>query len=188
VNWIYLDLYPLKMTNCVDNAIHCGMMFHVVESVPNRNSHPPSSFGILRIDGKIVKRTVANLPLPAAPIDALRRVLNTNPSSPLHAFHSALSPHGHVAAGWYSPRLALEPILSRSPAASVICFAMIIPAFSNPLQLAPPRVPSGTALLAGYRARDDAIDETQSIARRTGCSNAAGIENASPNDISPKAP
>src|SRR5260370_1177963 len=90
-----------------------------VESVPNRNSPP----AILlressRIDGKIVKRTVANLSSwPATQIDALRRVLKHEslvaPSDAFQILRS--SPHGHVAAALGTlRRLALEPILSRS--------------------------------------------------------------------------
>src|SRR5712692_10931871 len=90
-----------------------------VESVPNRNSRP----AILlrqssRIDGKIVKRTLANLSgWPASQIDALRRVLKRESLvSPADAFQILRSlPHGHVAAALGTlRRLGLEPILSRS--------------------------------------------------------------------------
>src|SRR5712691_3753565 len=90
-----------------------------VESVPNRNSPP----AILlressRSDGKIVKRTLANLSSwPAAQIDSLRRVLKGESLvSPADAFQiQRASPHGHVAATLGTlRRLGLEPILSRS--------------------------------------------------------------------------
>lgn len=91
-----------------------------VESVPNRSSPP----AILlressRVDGKIVKRTLANLSdWPLAQIDALRRVLKGDALiSSSDAFQIERSiPHGHVAAVLGTVRnLSLEPILSRSP-------------------------------------------------------------------------
>src|SRR5260370_42532846 len=90
-----------------------------VESVPNRNSPP----AILlrqssRIDGKIVKRTLANpSSWPAPQIDALRRVLkHQSLVSPSAAFQILRpSPHGHVAAALGTlRRLGLERISSRS--------------------------------------------------------------------------
>src|ERR1700687_3208062 len=91
-----------------------------VEFVPNRNSPP----AILlressRVDGKIVKRTLANLSSwPASQIDALRRVLKhaslLSPSAAFQILRS--SPPGHVAAALGTlRRLGLEPILSRPP-------------------------------------------------------------------------
>ena len=73
-----------------------------VESVPNRHSPP----AILlressRQNGKIVKRTLANLSAwPASQIDSLRRVLKGESLvSPAEAFQIQRStPHGHVAA------------------------------------------------------------------------------------------
>ena len=90
-----------------------------VESVPNRNSPPAILLrSSSRLDGKIVKRTLANLSdWPAAQIDALRRVLKGDPLvSPADAFQILRSaPHGHVAATLGTlRRLGLEPILSRS--------------------------------------------------------------------------
>src|SRR5439155_10863522 len=90
-----------------------------VESVPNRNSPPAILLReASRVDGKIVKRTLANLSRwPAAQIDALRRVLKRESLvSPADAFQILRSfPHGHVAAALGTlRRLGLESILSRS--------------------------------------------------------------------------
>jgi len=91
-----------------------------VESVPNRSSPP----AILlressRVDGKIVKRTLANLSSgSAAQIDALRRLLKGESLvSPTDAFQiQRAAPHGHVAAVLGTlRRLGLEPMLSRAP-------------------------------------------------------------------------
>ncbi len=142
-----------------------------VESVPNRNSPP----AILlressRIDGKIVKRTVANLSSwPAAQIDALRRVLKHEslvaPSDAFQILRS--SPHGHVAAALGTlRRLALEPILSRSPGRERdLVVAMIIARILEPSsKLATARgfhPETATSSLAAVLGLDDAIDETQ---------------------------
>src|SRR5215471_3722120 len=106
--------FPLVLSRLL-----CHYFPMYVESVPNRNSPP----AILlressRVDGKIVKRTLANLSAwPAAQIDALRRVLKreslVSPSDAFQILRSA--PHGHVAAALGTlRRLGLEPILSRS--------------------------------------------------------------------------
>src|ERR1700679_841942 len=91
-----------------------------VESVPNRSSPPAillrESF---RLNGKVVKRTLANLSAwTAAQIQSLRRLLNGEPlvaaSDTLHVQRSL--PHGHVLAVLGTlRRLGLEPLLSRSP-------------------------------------------------------------------------
>jgi hypothetical protein len=90
-----------------------------VEFVPNRNSPP----AILlressRLDGKIVKRTLANLSdWPAPQIANLRRVLKGESLVPAaDAFHIQRStPHGHVAAVLGTlRRLGLERILFRT--------------------------------------------------------------------------
>ncbi len=73
-----------------------------VESVPNRNSPPAILLReASRIDGKIVKRTLANLSSwPPPQIDSFRRVLKRESLvSPADAFQILRSyPHGHVAA------------------------------------------------------------------------------------------
>ena len=90
-----------------------------VETVPNRNSPPAILLRqAQRLDGKVVKTTLANLShWPASQLDSLRRVLKGESLVPLsEAFQIQRSlPHGHVAAVLGSlRRLGLEPILSRS--------------------------------------------------------------------------
>ena len=89
-----------------------------VESVPNRNSPP----AILlressRLDGRVVKRTLANISdWPAAQIASLRRVLKGESLVPAaEAFHIQRSaPHGHIAAVLGTVRrLGLDRILAR---------------------------------------------------------------------------
>jgi len=142
-----------------------------VESVPNRNSPP----AILlressRVDGKIVKRTLANLSAwPAAQIDALRRVLKreslVSPSDAFQILRSA--PHGHVAAALGTlRRLGLEPILSRSrsPERDLVV-AMIVARLLEPAsKLATARgfhAETATSSLAAVLGLDEAVDETQ---------------------------
>jgi transposase len=142
-----------------------------VESVPNRNSPP----AILlressRINGKIVKRTLANLSSwPAAQIDALRRVLKRESLvSPADAFQILRSsPHGHVAAALGTlRRLGLEPILSRSrgPERDLVV-AMIVARILEPAsKLATARgfhPETATSSLAAVLGLDEAVDETQ---------------------------
>jgi len=72
-----------------------------VERVPNRNSPPAVLLReSYRADGKIKKRTLANLShWPAAKVEALRRVLRDDGVSPGEALRLLRSlPHGHVAA------------------------------------------------------------------------------------------
>jgi len=142
-----------------------------VESVPNRNSPP----AILlressRVDGKIVKRTLANLSSwPASQIDALRRVLKRESLvSPADAFQIRRSaPHGHVAAALGTlRRLGLEPILSRSrgPERDLVV-AMIVARILEPVsKLATARgfhPETATSSLAAVLGLDQAVDETQ---------------------------
>jgi transposase len=142
-----------------------------VESIPNRNSPP----AILlressRLDGKIVKRTLANLSSwPASQIDALRRVLKREslvaPSDAFQILRS--SPHGHVAAVLGTlRRLGLEPILSRSrcPERDLVV-AMIVARILEPSsKLATARgfhPETVTSSLAAVLGLDQAVDETQ---------------------------
>jgi transposase len=142
-----------------------------VESVPNRNSPP----AILlressRVDGKIVKRTLANLSSwPPAQIDALRRVLKSESLvSPADAFQiRRSSPHGHVAAVLGTlRRLGLEPILSRSrsPERDLVV-AMIVARILEPAsKLATARgfhPETATSSLAAVLGLDQAVDEAQ---------------------------
>ena len=91
-----------------------------VESVPNRNSPPAVLLReSRREDGKIVKRTLANLTdWPAAKIDALRRLLRDELLVDPHALfqtHQTL-PHGHVEAVLMTmERLGIESILASQP-------------------------------------------------------------------------
>lgn len=142
-----------------------------VESVPNRNSPP----AILlressRVDGKVVKRTLANLSAwPASQIDALRRVLKGDSLlSSSDAFQIQRSvPHGHVAAALGTLRhLGLEPILSRSPCPERdLVVAMIVARILAPSsKLATARgfhPETATSSLAAVLGLDDAIEETQ---------------------------
>jgi transposase len=142
-----------------------------VESVPNRSSPP----AILlressRVDGKIVKRTLANLSTwPVAQIDALRRVLKRESLvSPADAFQILRSsPHGHVAAALGTlRRLGLETILSRYPSPErALVVAMIIARILEPSsKLATARgfqPETATSSLATVLELDQAVDETQ---------------------------
>lgn len=142
-----------------------------VESVPNRNSPP----AILlressRIDGKIVKRTLANLSSwPASQIDALRRVLKRESLvSPADAFQILRSyPHGHVAAALGTlRRLGLESILSRSRSPERdLAVGMIVARILEPAsKLATARgfhPETVTSSLAAVLGLDKAVDETQ---------------------------
>jgi transposase len=142
-----------------------------VESVPNRNSPP----AILlressRIDGKIVKRTLANLSSwPASQIDGLRRVLKRESLvSPAEAFQILRSyPHGHVAAALGTlRRLGLESILSRSRSPQRdLAVGMIVARILEPAsKLATARgfhPETVTSSLAAVLGLDKAVDETQ---------------------------
>lgn len=142
-----------------------------VESVPNRNSPPAILLReSCRIDGKIVKRTLANLSSwPTSQIDALRRVLkHESLVSPTDAFQILRSsPHGHVAAALGTlRRLGLEPILSRSrgPERDLVV-AMIVARILEPAsKLATARgfhPETATSSLAAVLGLDETIDETQ---------------------------
>src|SRR6266700_3874934 len=142
-----------------------------VESVPNRNSPPAILLReASRVDGKIVKRTLANLSSwPAAQIDALRRVLKRESLvSPADAFQIlCASPHGHVAAALGTlRRLGLEPILSRSrgPERDLVV-AMIVARILEPAsKLATARgfhPETATSSLPAVLGLDEAIDEVQ---------------------------
>src|ERR1039457_3449571 len=91
-----------------------------VESAPNRNSPPAVLLRESRREnGKIVKRTLANLTdWPAAKIDSLRRLLRDELLVDPHALfqtHQTL-PHGHVEAVLTAiRRLGLESILASQP-------------------------------------------------------------------------
>jgi len=96
-----------------------------VESVPNRKSPPAILLrDCSRVDGKVVKRTLANLSdWPASQVLALRRILKgASLASPSDAFQiQRAAPHGHVAAALGTlRRLGWEPLLSvpRSPSAT----------------------------------------------------------------------
>jgi hypothetical protein len=142
-----------------------------VESVPNRNSPP----AILlressRVEGKVVKRTLANLSAwPAAQIDALRRVLKGDSLlSASDAFQIQRSaPHGHVAATLGTLRhLGLEPILSRSPCPERdLVVAMIVARILAPSsKLATARgfhPETTTSSLAAVLGLDNTIEATQ---------------------------
>jgi transposase len=142
-----------------------------VESVPNRNSPPAILLReSARIDGKIVKRTLANLSAwPASQIDALRRILKHESLVSLaDAFQIVrASPHGHVAAAVGTlRRLGLEPILARSrtPERDLVV-AMVVARILEPAsKLATARglhPETATSSLAATLGLDQIIDEAQ---------------------------
>jgi transposase len=142
-----------------------------VESVPNRNSPPAILLReASRLDGKVVKRTLANLSAwPPLQVDSLRRLLKGEAVvSPADAFQIQRSiPHGHVAATLGTlRRLGLEPILSRSTRAERdFVVAMIVARILEPSsKLATARgfrLETRTSSLAAVLGLDDAMDETQ---------------------------
>jgi hypothetical protein len=142
-----------------------------VESVPNRNSPPAILLReASRVDGKVVKRTLANLSAwPAPQVDSLRRLLKGEAVVSLtDAFRIRRSiPHGHVAAALGTlRRLGLEPILSRSPGSERdLVVAMIVARILEPSsKLATVRgfrSETLTSSLAAVLGLDDALDETQ---------------------------
>lgn len=142
-----------------------------VESVANRNSPPAILLRqCSRLDGKVVKRTLANLSAwPATQVDSLRRVLKGESLvSPSDAFQIQRSaPHGHVAAALGTlRRLGMEPILSRSPCSERdLVVAMIVARLLEPSsKLATARglqPETTTSSLAAVLGLDDAVDETQ---------------------------
>lgn len=141
-----------------------------VESVPNRSSPPAILLReSARVDGKILKRTLANLSSwPPDQIDALRRVLkHESLVSPSQAFQILrASPHGHVAAALGTLRsLGLEPLLSRSRSSERdLVVAMIVARILEPSsKLATARgfhPETATSSLAAVLGLDEAVDET----------------------------
>jgi transposase len=142
-----------------------------VESVPNRASPPAILLReAARVDGKVVKRTLANLSdWPPVQVDSLRRLLKGETLvSQTDAFRIQRSiPHGHVAAALGTlRRLGLEPILSRSPCAERdLVVAMIVARILEPAsKLATARgfqSETATSSLASVLGLDGAVDETQ---------------------------
>src|ERR1051326_1888381 len=142
-----------------------------VESVPNRNSPPAVLLReSSRVDGKIVKRTLANLSAwSSAQVDALRRLLKGESLvSPSEAFQIQRSaPHGHVAATLGTlRRLSLEPLLSRSPGAERdLVVAMIVARILEPAsKLATARgfhPETATSSLAALLGLDESVEESQ---------------------------
>ena len=142
-----------------------------VESVPNRNSPPAVLLrDCSRIDGKVVKRTLANLSdWPESQILALRRILKGESLvAPADAFQiQRAAPHGHVAAALGTlRRLGLEPLLSRSPSPQRdLVVAMIVARILEPAsKLATARgfhPDTATSSLAALLGLDQTIDESQ---------------------------
>jgi transposase len=140
-----------------------------VESVPNRNSPPAVLLReSSRLDGKIVKRTLANLSAwPASQIASLRRVLKGESLvAPAEAFRiQRATPHGHVAAVLGTlRRLGLERILSRSQCAERdLVVAMIVARILEPSsKLATTRglrQETATSSLASVLGLDQSVDE-----------------------------
>jgi transposase len=140
-----------------------------VESVPNRNSPPAVLLReSSRLDGKIVKRTLANLSdWPPSQIASLRRVLKGESLvAPAEAFRIQRStPHGHVAAVLGTlRRLGLERILSRTPCAERdLVVAMIVARILEPSsKLATTRglrQETATSSLASLLGLDQTVDE-----------------------------
>jgi Transposase DDE domain len=140
-----------------------------VEFVPNRNSPPAVLLReSSRLDGKIVKRTLANLSdWPASQIANLRRVLKGESLvAPADAFRIQRSaPHGHVAAVLGTlRRLGLERILSRTQCAERdLVVAMIVARILEPSsKLATTRglrQETATSSLASLLGLDQTVDE-----------------------------
>ena len=112
-----------------------------VERVPNRTSPPAILLReSYRADGKVKKRTLANLShWPPARIEALRRVLRDEavvaPDQAVTLLRSL--PHGHVAAALGTVRrIGLDRVLSgggRQPKRAVaLCTAMVVARLINP--------------------------------------------------------
>ncbi len=142
-----------------------------VERVPNRASPPAillrESF---REDGKIKKRTLANLSdWPAAKVEALRRVLRDDGGGLAdRAVQLRRSlPHGHVAAVLGTLRaIGLDRLLSaggRQPQRQVaLCLAMIVARLIDPAsKLATARQlgPATATSSLGLALRLGAVDE-----------------------------
>lgn len=112
-----------------------------VERIPNRSSPPAILLReSYRADGKVRKRTLANLShWPPARIEALRRVLRDEavvaPDQAVTLLRSL--PHGHVAAALGTlRRIGLDRVLSgggRQPKRAVaLCTAMVVARLINP--------------------------------------------------------
>lgn len=112
-----------------------------VERIPNRGSPPAILLReSYRADGKVRKRTLANLShWPPARIEALRRVLRDEavvaPDQAVTLLRSL--PHGHVAAALGTVRrIGLDRVLSgggRQPKRAVaLCTAMVVARLINP--------------------------------------------------------
>jgi hypothetical protein len=140
-----------------------------VEFVPNRNSPPAVLLReSSRLDGKIVKRTLANLSdWPASQIANLRRVLKGESLvAPADAFRIQRSaPHGHVAAVLGTlRRLGLQRIFSRTQCAERdLVVAMIVARILEPSsKLATTRglrQETATSSLASLLGLDRTVDE-----------------------------
>ena len=142
-----------------------------VESVPNRNSPPAVLLReSSRLEGKVVKRTLANLSdWPAAQIENLRRVLKGQSLvAPADAFQILrATPHGHVAATLGTlRRLGLEPLLSRAhcPERDLVV-AMVVARILEPSsKLATTRAlrqETASSSLGSVLGLDPAVEETQ---------------------------
>jgi transposase len=137
-----------------------------VESVPNRNSPPAVLLRESRREnGKIVKRTLANLTdWPAAKIESLRRLLRDELLVDPHALFQTQQtlPHGHVEAVlMIIRRLGLESILSSKPGRERdLVTAMIAQRVLNPCsKLATIRDWHTTTLADELSAQDATEDE-----------------------------
>jgi transposase len=137
-----------------------------VESVPNRNSPPAVLLReSRREDGKIVKRTLANLSdWPAAKIESLRRLLRDELLVDPHALfqtHQTL-PHGHVEAVlMMMQRLGVESILASQPGRERdLVMAMIAERVLHPCsKLATVRDWHTTTLAEQFSVQDATEDE-----------------------------
>jgi len=142
-----------------------------VERVPNRSSPPAILLReSYREDGKIKKRTLANLSdWPAAKVEALRRVLRDESvglADRAVELQRSL-PHGHVAAALGTLReLGLDRLLSsggRQPTRQVaLCMAMIVARLIDPAsKLATARQldPATATSSLGLALRLGAVDE-----------------------------
>jgi len=137
-----------------------------VESVPNRNSPPAVLLRESRREnGKIVKRTLANLTdWPAAKIESLRRLLRDELLVDPHALFQTQQtlPHGHVEAVLtIIRRLGLESILASKPGRERdLVTAMIAERVLNPCsKLATVREWHTTTLAEQLSVQDATEDE-----------------------------
>ena len=137
-----------------------------VERIPNRNSPPAILLReAWREDGKICKRTIANLSdWPDEKVEALRRVLRDEPVvSPKDAFHiEASTPHGNVEAILGTIRkLGLDEwIASKRRRQRDLVLAMIVERLIHPCsKLATTRLWQTTTLGEELRVSDADEDE-----------------------------